>query len=44
MAGNLDSSSDQSLMRIADKLAAISKNLETQNEILRVIAERLNAK
>jgi hypothetical protein len=30
MAGNLDSSADQSLMRIADQLAMIDKAIEVQ--------------
>jgi hypothetical protein len=40
MAGNLDSSTAQSLMRIADQISLINKNLETQNALLRKLVEQ----
>ncbi len=44
MAGNLDSNSSQSLMRIADQLSLINKNIETQNALLRKLIEQAEAK
>lgn len=41
MAGNLDSSTEQSLMRIADQLAMLNNAIETQNDLLRKLVERL---
>ena len=40
MAGNLDSSAEQSLMRIADQLAMLNKAIEVQNQLLRKLVEQ----
>jgi hypothetical protein len=40
MAGNFDSSPDQSLMRIADQLSMLNKAMEVQNQLLRKLIDR----
>ena len=41
MPGNFDSNPEQSLMRIADQLAILNKGIETQNELLRKLIEKI---